>query len=116
MSGSSPTLDEFFAMSAEPFNPYAPPKPDPVIRDRINRRQIWGAVLTRVLAVVAGFSLVADPTSLPGVETVAGRLIGGYVFARGVGLALLALGFLPWPGRRPFSPRTREIDPQPEEL
>ena len=103
-------------MSAEPFNPYAPPQSGPATRDPVSRRGIWASVAARVLAVVGGFSLVADPTSLPGVETVAGRLIGGYVFARGVGLALLALGFLPWPGRRRPPLRTSAIEPKWEEL
>ena len=103
-------------MSPEPFNPYAPPRSGPATHDPVSRQRIWVAVLARVLAVVGGFSLVADPTSLPGVETVAGRLVGGYVFARGVGLALLALGFLPWHGRRRPPLRTSEIEPEWEEL
>ena len=87
-------------MNSDPFNPYAPPEA-PALRAGFSaRRRLWGEMVARALAVIGGFSLVADPTSLPGVNTTWGQAVGGYVFARGIGLALLALGFLPWPGSR----------------
>lgn len=83
-------------MPEGPFDPYAPPRwSRPSTRAARGRRR-WAEGLGRAAAVVLGFGLVADPTSLPGVHTAAGRAIGGHVFARGVGLALLGVGDLPW--------------------
>ena len=87
-------------MNSEPFNPYAPPEAPAPLTGLPARRRLWGEMVARALAVIGGFSLVADPTSLPGINTALGQVMGGYVFARGLGLALLALGFLPWPGSR----------------
>ncbi len=92
-------------MSPEPFNPYAPPQAvDRAIGSR-GPRWRWGEFGFRAFAVVAGFSLVADPTSAPGVDSAMARAVGGIILARGVGLALLALAFLPWrPARRLAAP------------
>lgn len=106
-------------MKPEPFNPYAPPAPPAPSTHSAARRRIGGEVAVRVVAVIAGFSLVADPLVLPGIATPLGQALGGHVFARGIGLILLAVGFVPWPGQRhdadgPAS--TREARSSPEEL
>lgn len=87
-------------MTSEPFNPYAPPTTPSPSRLSAPWWRRGGEVALRAVAVVAGFSLVADPLNFPGVETALIQTMGGYVLARGVGLALLAAGFLPWPGDR----------------
>ena len=83
-------------MPEDPFDPYAPPRWAERRHGPAGGRRRWAEGAGRVAAVVLGFSLVADPTALPGIATPAGRAIGGHVFARGVGLALLGIGFLPW--------------------
>ncbi len=83
-------------MNLEPVNPYAPPEAFDERPGTQGDRRRWGEVLLRAFAVVLGFSLVADPTSMPGIDSAIGRAVGGIVLARGVGLALLALAFLPW--------------------
>jgi len=84
-------------MPAEPFDPFAPPRAASArVRAPGRGRGRWWEGVIRAVAVIVGFSLVADPTSMPGIETVLGQAIGGYVLARGVGLVLLAVGFLPW--------------------
>ena len=87
-------------MPEEPFDPYAPPRWTGKGRGPGLDRRRWAEGVGRAAAVVLGFSLVADPTALPGIATPAGRAIGGHVFARGFGLALLGAGFLPWHRRR----------------
>ncbi len=74
-------------MPPEPFNPYAPPESSRPRQSPPRHGRRWGEMAARASAVVAGFSLIADPTALPFL---------GHVFARGVGLAFLGLGFLPW--------------------
>ena len=87
-------------MLPDTFNPYAPPTtPEPTARSGARWRR-GGEMALRAGAVVAGFSLVADPLVFPGVETILVQALGGYILARGVGLLLLAAGFLPWPGTR----------------
>ncbi len=85
-------------MPAEPFDPFAPPRAAGARVGTLGRGRgrWWWEGVGRAVAVIVGFSLVADPTSMPGIETVLGQAIGGYVLARGVGLVLLASGFLPW--------------------
>ncbi len=92
-------------MNGQPFDPYAPPRaPRPPRRTGAHRRR-WWEVGVRALAVVLGFSLVADPTALPGIETPLGRALGGHVASRTLGVAVLAAGFLPWHRRRvPLDP------------
>ena len=83
-------------MPAEPLNPYAAPEltDDPSGSKGLRRR--WGQVLVRIFAVVAGFSLLADPSSVPGVEWFAEGAVGGAILARLIGLAFIASAFLPW--------------------
>lgn len=83
-------------MPLEPFNPYAPPQATDPRPASGGRRRIWVEVFVRALAVVLGFSLVADPTSMPGVHSFLVLAVGGLVFARGVGLISLVLAFVPW--------------------
>ena len=87
-------------MNGQPFDPYAPPRAIRPARRLGGHRRRWWEVGVRALAVVAGFSLVADPTSLPGVDSPLGRAVGGHVAARTLGVAVLAAGFLPWHRRR----------------
>lgn len=83
-------------------NPYAPPASGgnrPRARPDGTRRR-WAELAARSAAVVAGFSLLADPTALPGVRALALGGVDGAVLARFAGLALMAAAFLPWrPGR-----------------
>ena len=106
-------------MNPEPFNPYAPPAASPPPTRSADGWQRGGEMAVRAVAVVAGVSLVADPLIFPGVETPLVQMLGGHVLARGIGLALLAAGFLPWPGDRRQDPRTaliRQGDANSEEL
>ncbi len=106
-------------MNPDSFNPYAPPTTPSPSTHSADRWRRGGQVAVRAVAVIAGFSLVADPLILPGVETALIQTLGGYVLARGVGLMFLAAGFLPWPGDRLKAVRTTLTDqdgPPAEEL
>ena len=83
-------------MTPEPFNPYAPPETTRPRTGGTERWRRWLEGVARAVGVILGFSLVADPTSLPGITSALGQAVGGYVFARGVGLVLLGVAFLPW--------------------
>jgi len=83
-------------MPLEPYNPYAPPEATEPRPASGGHRRLWVEVFVRAMAVVLGFSLVADPTSMPGVDSAPVRAVGGHVFARGIGLISLALAFVPW--------------------
>lgn len=86
-------------MVREPDNPYAPPESGDRPRPDSGRRRS-ADLAARSAAVVAGFSLLADPAALPGVAAVALGKVDGVVLARFAGLALMAAAFLPWrPGR-----------------
>ena len=94
-------------MIPDPFNPYAPPAATEAGATPPAHHRRWAEVAARVAAVVVGFSLVADPLAFPGISTALGRALGGHVLARGIGLALLTAGFVPWRRQSP----TRSGDP-----
>ena len=91
-----PTHPEVSPLASEPFDPYAPPVAITGEARTPERRRRWLEAGLRAAGVILGFSLVADPTALPGVTTALGQAIGGHVLARGIGMTLLATAFLPW--------------------
>lgn len=76
---------------AEPTNPYAPPGAVPP-------RRSWAgsATLARVVAVVAGFGLLADPGAIPLVGSLVNGVPHGRLAARLIGFGSLLAAFLPW--------------------